>query len=454
MAVGLDGLASGLPTTELIASQLAVNAIPQTLLKNSAIKINTAVTALQGLNAKIAALATLAGKSTTSASLDFFTASSSSAKVVATASPGAAGGSLDIIVDKLAQSKSGVTAAMTSWSTPPVITIVAADGTSKEITAASASLDDVVSAINASTAGVTATKVASGVDGSGNPQYRLQFTGTATGAAASFTVLQGTAASGVDMLAGPGAAITRVAQDASLTLWKGTAAEQVVTSKSNTFDNLLLGVSVAVTGASTEPVTITIGRDTAKFSAAAQALVDSLNDSLAYIKTRSVVTASTDADGKPIASGGVFTGDGAVRDVNARLLSAASAPVNGHSPSEYGITLTKTGTMEFDAEKFAAAFKKDPVGVQAAVAEISSRIAAAATSASDKTGGTISTKITGQQSTLTRVNEQVAQWDVRLAVQKTNLERWYSAIEVQMSKLNAQGTWLTSQINGLAAKTS
>ena len=94
------------------------------------------------------------------------------------------------------------------------------------------------------------------------------------------------------------------------------------------------------------------------------------------------------------------------------------------------------------------------MGVQAAVAAISSRIAAASTSASDKTTGTISTKITGQQSNLTRINDQVAQWDTRLSVQKANLERWYSAIEVQMSKLNAQGKWLTSQIDGLAAQTS
>ena len=454
MAVGLDGLASGLPTTELIASQLAVNAIPQTLLKNSATKINTAVAALQGLNTKLAALGTLAGKSTTSASLDFFTATSSSSKIMATAKPGATGGSIDIVVDKTAQAKSGVTAPMTRWSTPPVVTIVAADGTSKEVTAASDSLDDIVTAVNASTTGVTATKVASGTAPDGTAQFRLQFTGKDTGAAASFTVLQGTAAAGVDVLAQPGAALIRDAQDATLTLWKGTAAEQVVTSKTNTFDDLLLGVSITVTGASADPVTVSIARDTGKFSAAAQSLVDTLNDALAYIKIRSAVTASTDATGAPIASGGVFTGDGAVREVSSRLITAASAPLDGHSPSEYGISVTKTGTMEFNAEKFAEAFAKDPVGVQAAVAAISSRIAAASTSASDKTTGTISTKITGQQSNLTRINDQVAQWDVRLSVQKTNLERWYSAIEVQMSKLNAQGKWLTSQIDGLAAKTS
>jgi flagellar hook-associated protein 2 len=454
MALGLDGLASGLPTTDLIAQLMALEAIPQNLLKNKATKATTEVTAFQGLNAQVSSLGTLAKGSSRAGALDFYNATTTSTKVTASASTGAANGTIDIVVGAVAQAQTSVTAPMTGWSTPPVLTIVGGDGESHQITGSSASLDDMVTAINAAGAGVTATKVASGTDAGGATQYRLQFSGTATGAAGSFRVFRGTeaevaAGTAPDVLAQAGAATIRTAQDASVTLWAGTAAAQTITSKTNTFAELLPGVAVTVSAVSTEPVTVTVARDTSKVSSTASTLISSLNSTLAYISTRSAVTASTDSAGNAVMSGGVFTGDSTARGVTQKLLSAASMPVGGRSPSEFGISVTKTGTMDFSADKFAAAFAKDPVGVQAAVAEIASRIAAAAAGASDKTTGTITAKITGQQSTITTLNEQVAKWDDRLATRKTNLLRMYSAFEVRMSNLTAQQTWLTGQVDAL-----
>jgi flagellar hook-associated protein 2 len=449
MALGLDGLASGLPTTELIKSLLAIDAIPQTLLKNKVTSANTQITALQGLNTKIAALGALAATTAKPTSLDFYTATSSSPAVTATATTGASGGEIDVVVGALAQSQAGVTAPMASWSSPPVITIVAADGTAKEITATSNSLDDVIKAVNAAGAGVSATKVASGSDpATGEKLFRLQFTGTATGANAAFSVLQGTHAGGADIIA----ATTRTAQDASVTLWSGTAAEQKITSTTNTFADLLPGVSVTVSAVSATPVKVTVARDTAKVSEAAATLVKALNDSLAYIATRSASTTTTDAEGNPMTVGGAFTGSSLTRDLTRNALAAASAPIGGKSPSEYGISITKTGTMEFDAVKFAAAYAKDPALVQGVVAEIATRIAAVAETASDKYTGTITSKVTGQESTVRNLTEQVARWDDRLASRKSNLERMYSAFEVRMSNMNAQMTWLTSQVDNLQAQ--
>ncbi|GAB2458074.1 flagellar hook-associated protein 2 [Conyzicola lurida] len=455
--LGLDGLASGLPTTELIASLMALETIPQTLLKNKVTSATTEVTALQGLNALVAALQTLSATTAKPAALDFYNATSTSTKVTATATTGAVGGEIDIVVGALAQSQSGVTAPMTAWTDPPVITIVGADGVATEITADSNSLDDVVAAINGSAAGVSATKVASGTDAGGAVQYRLQLTGKASGAENAFTVYAGTeadvtAGTATNVLAQAGAATVRTAQDASVTLWKGTAAEQVITSTTNTFTDLLPGVSVTVSGVSADPVTVAVSRDNATSATTVKALVTSLNEALAYIKTRSSVTTSTDATGAAIVSGGVFTGDSTVRDVSSKLLAAASQPVNGKSPSEYGISITKTGTMEFDEAKFTAAFAKDPAGVQAAITEIAGRLADAAKGLSDKTVGTITSKITGTQTTIDNLSDQVERWDDRLATRKANLQRMYSAFEVRMSNMNAQMTWLTSQVDALQAQ--
>jgi flagellar hook-associated protein 2 len=447
---GLPGLGSGYPTTELIAELMAIDRNSQTLIKNKVTSNTTTVTALQELNAKIAALGVLAAKLDKPSELDNLTATSSGAGASGTVGIGASAGQIDVLVTALAKSQATVTGAKTAWA-GSVITITGASGAPVELTAASNSLDDIVTAVNASATGVTATKVAAGVDGAGVPQFRLQFTGKETGAANAFTVLEGTAGAGTDVLTQPGAAAVRVASDASLTLFAGTAAEQVITSKSNTFAELLPGVAVTVSAVSATPATITVSRNAEKTTDAAKGLIAAVNDAIAFITARTVATASVDANGNAYTAGGAFTGDRTVRDVNQKVLAAASAPIDGISPSEYGISITKTGTMEFNAEKFAAALAKDPAKTQAAVAEIATRLVVATDSISNKTTGSITTKINGQESTIKSLKEEVSKWDDRLEKRQANLERYYTAFEVSMGKLNAQMTWLTDQVNALNA---
>jgi flagellar hook-associated protein 2 len=47
------------------------------------------------------------------------------------------------------------------------------------------------------------------------------------------------------------------------------------------------------------------------------------------------------------------------------------------------------------------------------------------------------------------MNNQIANWDVRLADRRTSLERTYAALEVQLSSMKSQSTWLGSQLAGL-----
>ena len=210
-----------------------------------------------------------------------------------------------------------------------------------------------VSAINAAGAGVTATKVAVG-----NGDYRVQFSATSAGAVGAFDLYQGSAA---DVTAGTAAKLpttsVTTAQDAEISLWGGTS---VLKSSSNTFTDLLPGVSMTVSAVSADPTTVTITRDDNQISSVASNLVNSLNNIFAVITNRSAITTSTGSTGSATVSGGVFTGDSTVQGMNQTLLTAASAPVNGKSPSEYGITLTKTGTIELTPTKFGDALATIP----------------------------------------------------------------------------------------------
>ncbi|MEX1080064.1 MAG: flagellar filament capping protein FliD [Homoserinimonas sp.] len=451
--LAIDGLVSGLDTTALINSLIQLEAIPQNLLKKRVDGSQAMITALQGLNTKIASLAELAKSAAAPGSLDLYKATSSSTSVTTSVSSGAQAGSVDVVVGQLAQAQVSVSAAMTVWADDPaVITIKGSDGTQTEITAATTSLDDMVSAINASQTGVKAVKVSAG-----GGEFRLQFSAENTGTAGSFEVYRGTSAAVTDgtatnLLAEPGAAAIRTATDAELTLWAGTAAERTITSSTNTFAELLPGVSVTVSAVSADPVTVAVSRDKAAVSKVAEDLVAALNGVFALISTKSTVTNSKDAAGNPIVSAGLFTSDSTVRGVNQRILSAASLPVDGRSPSEIGISITKTGVLEFDSETFAKTFADDPARVGAVLTELATRVESAANQASHKREGELSLKITGQESLVKSMNTQVEEWNGRLESRRATLERTYSALEVQLSALNSQMAWLSSQIGSLPSR--
>ena len=228
---------------------MQIEAIPQTLLKNKVSATKTMVSALQALNTKVADLATASTKLAKPESLQLFKTTGSSEGLTVTTSTGATAGSLDLRVDKLAQSQLQVTDPVTTWDSASLT--ITTGGTSTAITASSNSLDDIITAVNASDTGVKAVKVSAGLDADGVAQYRVQCSATESGAENSFTI---------DGSAVPMTQI-RAAQDAEATLWAGTTAEQKITSSSNTFTALLPGVDVTVSKTSTEPVTVSVERD-------------------------------------------------------------------------------------------------------------------------------------------------------------------------------------------------
>jgi flagellar hook-associated protein 2 len=461
MGMAVDGLISGLDTTSLINSLMQAEAIPQTLLKSKVTDSTTYITAMQALNSKIAALADLATKTSKPAGVDLHTATSSSTAVTATAGPGATDGNLDFTVDRLAQAQVTVSGPLTQWpDQPPVLTFVSADGTTKQITAASSSLADVAAAINSAGVGVSATRVSAGLDPStGQQLYRLQLSSTKTGAAGAFTAYRGTpaqvtAGTATNLLSDPGAAQVRAAQDAQVTLWAGTGAAQTVTSSTNTFSDVLPGVTMNVTAASATPVTLTVARNDSAISDVANSLVSSLNDIFTFINQKNAVTTGTDSAGGTTVTGGAFTGDSTVRDATSKLASAVSTPINGISPSTYGISMTSTGEITFDKDKFAAAIAADPDAVKAAIQTVAGRVADTANVLSDKYNGIVTTKITGEQSTVKGLNDQILEWDTRLADRRTTLEKTYSNLEVQLQQLQSQSSWLNGQLAGLSTSSS
>ena len=457
--LGIDGIVSGLDTTALISQLMQVEAAPQTLLRSKQSAAQGLVTALQALNTKVASLADAATNAAKPASWTAFAATTTGtgATAVVSSSQNAGAGSVTFSVDSVAKPRVAVTAAVPDDGTvvglPPKVTVKGADGSLVTVEPTSGSLADVAKALNAATAaGVAATVVR--VTNGETPTYRIQFTGTTSGDAGAFEVYAGDADA---VTAGTATRLdTSTVQDAtnaSITLWKGSPAEVTYTQSSNTFANLMSGVDVTVSAVTEadKPVTVTVAQDTAAIKKLASGLVGAMGVVFSEISSRTAIATTTSSDGTTKVTGGLFTGDSAIRGIQSQLVEAASYPIDGISPSTVGIVLGKDGAFTFDEAAFTKALAEDPTKVQAVVAGLAERIASVATGVSDKYEGSLTLKIQGQEKLVSTMGTQIEDWDRRLTVRRESLQRTYSALEVTLSKLQSQSSWLANQLSSLSA---
>jgi len=447
-AMGIDGLVSGLDTTSLINQLMQVESAPQTLLKTKQSETTNLVTALQSLNTKVSSLFDAATKAATASSWSATKATASASSVTATTSTASQPTALSFTVDKLASSQISLTrpADLASLTGTGTITVKAKDGTLTEITLG-ADAAATARAISSSKAGVSAVAVKVGAD------TRLQLTGTTSGEEHSFEIYQGTAA---QVTAGTATKLdlddTRTASDAKITLWAGTTGvEKQVSSSTNTFSDVLDGTAITVSAVETTPVTLTVKRDDAALQSLASGLVGSLGVVLSEITSRTATTTSTSDDGRTVITGGLFSGESGVRGLQQQLQSAAAYPIDGVSPSSVGFVVGKDGTFTFDQAKFTEALAADPEKVQKVISGLAQRVADVAKSASDKVDGTLTLQITGQQAVVKDLGAQIENWDVRLAQRREGLQATYSALEVSLSGLQSQSSWLAGQLASLSS---
>ena len=453
------GLISGMDTGTLISQLMQVEANPQTLLKTKLTATQADAAAYRAVNTRSDALKTAAQALARRPSWGANKATTSSNAVTATAGATAAAGSVTFSVNSLATQQAYLSSGAT-WATAKEaygatsITIDPASGDAVSIPlAADATLADAVAAINASKSGVTAAAVNVG---SG---YRLQLTSTATGAAGSFTVESPFAADTTTPANTRAFTSTSTGRDAELDLGAGFTA----TSSTNTFADLVPGVSVTVSKADpSTPVTVSVGKDQDSVTGSVSSLIAAANGVLSTITSYTSASSAT----------ATLKGDSTLRQLSTQILSAVSYAVGADgSAAAAGLQLNKDGTIAFDSAKFSAAMKADPGLVQRlfvgspaslgadgvaggsddvpAVTGIAGRLAEIGKNASDTTTGTLTLLATSEDAQAKDIEARIADWDLRLALRKDTLTRQFTAMETALGTLQNQSSWLTSQISSL-----
>lgn len=444
----ISGLASGLDTATIIDQLMQLEAVPQNRLKAQQTTEKSVLAALRALNTDTSLLASRAGTLAKPATWQTLKATVTGTGVTATASAAASATSFTFTIDRLAATHQlGFTngAALTDVVVSgPSVTITGSDGVAHSVTTGGGTLSELVTAINGSTSttGVkaTAVKVADG-------SYRLLAESSTTGAATSFTL---TNADGSALLGG---AAVRAGTDAQVSLGLGITA----TSTTNTFADLVPGVTVTLGATATvgSTATVAVAQDTSTIKSSVSALVDQLNNLLTSIDTQSANKTATTA-------AGVLAGDSTARSLRSALLNTVFGTATTTSMSSLGIQTDRYGKLVFNAETFDKAYAADPAGVAAqfttgattATDGWAARVAAVAKSASDPTTGTMAAAIGGRTTTIDRLSKSIADWDDRLEIRRTTLQRTYTALETALSKLQSQGNWLAGQIATLPTYSS
>jgi flagellar hook-associated protein 2 len=406
----IDGLASGLNTTEIIKALMDVEAIPKTLLESKVATVKAGLDAFASIRTKTAAVRTAADALAAPAAWRALSATSSNTAAVAiSAGTGTPGGSLSFSVTTLARAMVQTNADTFATSNADLagrtITIDSGDVT---FNSTATTLDALVAEINAaSDLGVTASTIQVRPD-----EFQLVLTAKETGVGNEFVV----GGSGwVEPFA-----VSTTARDAVLDV-----GGIEVRRSSNTITDLVPGATITLKDTTTSPVTVNVTRDLDGITSKVKALVDAVNGALAEIKLRTAY----DAENNRRSS---LTGDATARTLTQSLTTALSGIVAGNelgSVGLVGVTLTREGTFTFDDAKFKAAYAADPSSVQglftptgSASAGITYESAAWRTQAGThqielrNVDGTWSARVGGQDAVVT-VNDDGT---LRLAVASTN----------------------------------
>ncbi|WP_433722507.1 flagellar filament capping protein FliD [Actinoplanes sp. CA-051413] len=484
----IDGLISGMSTTDTINQLMQVEAAPQTALKSKVSTVNKVVTAYQSVNSRLSSLAAAAGALGKSDTWGGMKATSSSSAAAISAQSGASAGSLSFHVDQLAATrlqtfKDASVTSITDADAAPVMSndsfdIYLKDGTKKPLTPTDRSLQAVVTAINGEAEApykASAVQIAPG-------RYTLQLTAKESGADAAAKI-DNLLPEGLDL---GSSTVTIDGRDAVLTVGEGNGA-YAINSTTNTFADILPGVTVTAAKAQAPgdaPVTVDISADVEGIATKVQALVDNVNVVLNELASQSKIKSAD-------AAAGPLVGDAAIRKLRQDILGAVSSGAPGlgandttASFKEVGISINRDGTLAFVKDAFLKTYKADPARAEKffdSYTDVTSakgngtegtfqpgfdtanglgrKLEALALIASEgvkdpdnpnKTPqGTMQALMERNTKTISSLNDQVSEWDVRLELRRTALQKQFSSLEVALGKMQQQSSWLAGQLAGL-----
>jgi len=447
------GTGSGLDLEGLVTKLMTAEQQPLVALQTKQKSYESTISSLGSLKSLLASLQTAAaamvpdtGTTATSKYASYKTSVGDSTIATATASSSASAGtySLTNIVLATAQQiqKSGVTVP----SGAGTLSIQVGTGTAVDVSiSAGSSLSNVVSAINASNAGINASVVSSVVDGVTTDHLFL--TSNTTGAANTISVIaSGTGWTDSDF--NYSATTTNswtqtegTGSDASLSI-NGIAT----TSASNTLTTAVSGLTINLVKAGATTVTVTKD-STTNLTSVLNAFVTAYNSANTTMGSLGTYNATTKV-------AGALQGNATLRSAKAQLTNLLFNTVAGGSSdiqrlTDIGISLAKDGSLSLDTTKLNEAITSD----YSSVANLVAKVGDAYDTTLDGIVGTSGSLVTATKSYTSMISDITDRETVltdRLAQIEKNYRKQFTALDTLIASMNSTSTYLTQQLAALS----
>jgi flagellar hook-associated protein 2 len=451
--ISFGGLASGLDTKSIIAALVAVEERPIRVLESKKTSLNKQKSLfgdLKGLLDKLTE-ASKALKVTT----DFLAmkAKSSNEDVLSvSASSSATPGTYSVKVESLAQaqvnSHSGsASRSATIGDDAVTLQIDTLDGPQFVSTNSAPTLDSLAAAINTQATGIRAEVIDTGNGGA--ERYQLVVRSLEMGAENAFTLSVDGGSPGDPFTAFVADLNTNrrtQAADAELTVNGAITVKR----PTNTIGDLWPGITLDLKSAPTAPaneVTITVSTDAEETSKKVQAFVDAYNKVVDFFAEQNKL----DSEGK--ASSPLF-GDVTLRSIRSSLRSVIGGQVQGTGNEAYqllsqvGITSDTQGKLTFNRSKFEEALASDENAVAGVFTQetfgIAGRLESQIDLYTDGVDGLLKARTDGFDRLVKSTTDRIEQSERRLELYQKQLEQKYANLESLLSRLQSQGSGLTS----------
>lgn len=446
MSFSITGLVSGLDTAQIVKDLMEVERIPYTNLETRRSQLQSEQTVFRQINTKLKALDDALFDLKYSFNLKAYKATSSSESITATSTNDAVPGKYNITVVTAAKEATAKTSSNDliqairdgdfklgdiDFSDPELRNQLKIDESSND----EALLKSVVNYINANSTAADATVTMLKKD---DGSYSMQFTSLdSADVQIESEYLKETGSN-------------------RLSVTDGTQAEFLVNGEkyyrnSNKIDGIIPGVTFTLSSDNTSS-TITIEADADKVAAKVQTFVGAYNDLISTVRTNLATPENTKETVNPL------QGDSLLKDINSRLYSIFNQFTSAGFMEDIGLSIDKgvtkgsdmTGKITFDKEAFTAALTENPSKVNTILTSVSTDMSNTISKSWTSTvSGVLSTKITGYDAELKRVDERLEAMDRSLQMKEARLKQQFSTMEVMMSSLQSTQKWLTSQFETL-----
>lgn len=465
--ISFGGLGNGLDFGQVVDQLVKASRIPVERLTAKKSTLNSKSTDYATLSTKLIALQSAADKLRLPSNFDRSSVSVSDSTVLtATGSPSAVQGSYTVKVTQLAQAHqitNKAAKAVASMTTDIVsggsgtFTFRVGSGTNQTVSlSATATIEDLKTAVNDLGAGVTASVVNTGSEST--PAYRLALTAVSTGASNGITIVADD--TDLDFLNASGTGgsdILQAAQDAVIVVGDPALNPMTFQRSSNTLTDAITGVVLTLNKktAGSDTVSVNVSRDVTAVQTGIKNLATAYNEVVTFINERNTYDVASK-------EGGIFFNEPTVRTVLGQMRSALSSVVPGlttyASAGDIGFKTERDGTVTVEDTKLSAALSSNYAAVknvfvtQTGSVGVAQLVNVAVDSLSDIQSGALTLRKKGLTDQIADMTDEIARKEDLIAQYEARLRLQYAALDGLLGQLQSQISFLQNN-SSLTKKT-